>query len=440
MLRGRDTRVPFHRRSIVMKLRPVVVLLVLISLVTPPLAAGGGREAGDQNTVTLGYNPFLSDSFTDAPPPIDVIREELAERYPDITLEYHTMPQDMLESLVIWMTSQDTTVDIFGMDVPWVTQFGRAGWAVPLNDRMPDLDTRIAPAGLETFGHRGDWLAVPFWGSLTGLYYRTDILEEFGFSPPQTVTEMVEIIETVRAERPELAGLLWPGARGDSLIMFYATLLHAFGGEYQDSDGNYLFDSDASREAVQFMRDTVTEGLSPQAVQNWERIESRQRFVSGDAIFSWDNHDIIVFLDDPEQSEVAGNWDFIPFPAQPSGRSVAVTGGFGFAMNPFSGKLDNATRVLEVISSEAVQKGFALAWGPVQQYVGLYDDPEVRQYNPNSEKLGPLVDVAINRPPSENYGELSGLMQEELNAAITGTRSVANALANMQRRAAALQR
>ncbi len=422
-----------------MKNRLFLVFMTLLLSVSMTVFAGGRGEEVDMNTVTLGYNPFLADSFTDAPPPIDVIREVLAERYPEITLEYHTMAQDLLDSLVIWMTSQDTTVDIFGMDTPWVTQFGNAGWAVPLNDRMPDLDTRIETAGLETFAFEGDWLAVPFWGSVTGLYYRTDLLAEYGFSTPQSVTEMVEIIETIRADRPELAGLLWPGERGESLNMFYATLLYAFGGQYTDANGNYLFESEASVRAVQFMRDTIVNEWSPRAVQNWERLESRQRFVSGDAIFSWDNHDIIVFLDDPEQSQVAGNWDLIPFPAEPEGQSVAITGGFAFAMNPFSPKLETATRVMEVISSREVQRGFALAWGPVQQYIGLYDDPVVQEYNPNSEKLGPLVEVALNRPPSRNYGELSAIMQEELNAAITGTRSVEAALANMQRRASALR-
>ncbi len=424
-----------------MRIQPRVLILLFVSLaLTSPLFAGGRREAVDPNVVTLGYNPFLSDSFTDAPAPIDVIRSELARLHPELTLEYHTMPQDMLDSLVIWMTSEDSTVDIFGMDVPWATQFGRARWAVPLNDHLPDLDQRIAPAGLETFSYNGQWLSVPFWGSLTGLYYRTDILEEYGFDPPGSITEMVEIIRTVRADRPELAGLLWPGDRGDSLVMLYATLLHSFGGTYTDSSGAYLFESPESIQAVQFLRDTITEGLSPEAVQNWERRESRQRFISGDAIFSWDNHDIIVFLDDPEQSEVPGVWDFIPFPAEPGGQSTAITGGFGFSVNPFSPRIESAIKVMDVIASEAVQRGFALAWGPVQQYIGLYDDPVVQQYNRNSEKLAPLVEVAMNRPPSENYAELSGLMQEELNAAITGTRPVAQALANMQRRATALQR
>ena len=419
-------------------LRAFFSIFVFVMILSPSFAGGRGQQV-DPNTVTLGYNPFLSESFTDAPAPIDLIRQVLAERHPEITLEYLTMPQDMLDQLVIWMTSRDATVDIFGIDTPWVTQFGRAGWAAPLNTLIPNLDQRIDPAGLGTFSHNGNWIGVPFWGSLSGLYYRTDLLAEYGFSAPTTVTEMVNIIETIRADRPELSGLLWPGARGDSLVMFYATLLHSFGGTYTDAAGNFLFDSPESIRAAQFMRDTITNGWSPREVQNWERRESRQRFPAGEAIFSWDNHDIIVSLDNPERSEVVGNWNLIPFPAELQGQSVSITGGFAFAMNPFSQKQENAAKVLEVISSREVQKGFALAWGPVQHYIGLYDDPIVQQYNPNSEKLGPLVETAMSRPPSPNYAELSAILQEELNAALTGTRPVADAMRNMQRRAQALQ-
>ena len=422
-------------------IRVTMVALLVLAVALPAIAGGRAQRAEGPVTVTLGYNPFLADSFTDAPPPIDVIRAELSRIYPDVELEYYTMPQDMLEALVIWMTSRDTTVDIYGIDEPWVTQFGRAGWAVPLNDRIPQLEERLETAGLDTFSYDGDRIGVPFWGSLTGLFYRTDILDEYGFAPPQTIDDMVEIITTVQADRPELSGFLWPGARsGDSLNMFYATLLYAYGGQYRGPDGSFQFSSPQSIRAVQSMRDTIEAGLSPRAVQNLERRESRQRFVAGEAIFSWDNADIITWLDDPDRSAVAGRWDFMPFPATPEGRQVSVTGGFAFAANPFGRSVDEAVQVLDVISQRPVQKGFALAWGPVQYYRGLYDDPEVQRYNENVEKLTPLVSIAINRPPSQNYAELAGMMREEIHAAITGTRSVDAAMANLARRAEALER
>ncbi|GAB6089911.1 extracellular solute-binding protein [Spirochaeta dissipatitropha] len=414
-------------------------LVVILSVVILLLSACTRSSNEEGVNVTLGYNSFLSDSFTDAPAPIEVIQAELAERYPEINLEYQVMPQDMLDSLIIWMSSRDQTVDIYGIDVPWVSQFGRAGWAEPLNDLVPGLDQQISTAGLEIFSYEDDYLAVPFWGGVAGLYYRSDLLEEYGYAPPATVDDMIEIIVGIRAEQPELAGLLWPGEREESLNMFFATLLYAFGGEYNDAEGRYALDSPAGAKALQFMIDSIANGWSPRGLTSWNRLESRQRFVAGDAIFSWDNHDIITWLDDPERSGVVGVWEFIPFPANPGGRSVAITGGFGFAANPYSEQLDAAAKVLEVMAGPQVQKGFALAWGPVQHAVGLYDDPRVQEYNPNVNRLEPVLQKALNRPPSRNYAEFSDIMLQELHSAITGTRSATDALSSLNRRAQALE-
>lgn len=411
----------------------MAALILAVGLILAGCDRGSDREEGEDVTVTLGYNPFLANSFTDAPAPIDVIRSELASRYPDINLEYYTMPADMLDALIIWMTSQDTTVDIYGIDTPWVSQFGRAGWAIPLNDELPALSDNFVESGLDTFSYDGERIGVPFWGGVTGLYYRTDILDEHGFDPPASIEDMVEIIRTIRERDPEIEGFLWPGAREESLVMLYSALLHGFGGSYFEGD-QYAFDSEASIAAVEFLRSTIEEGLSPRSVMSWERLESRNAFVNGTGIFSWDNHDIITWLDDPEQSAIAEHWDLIPMPATSEGRSVAITGGFAFAANPYSPRRDATLRVLEVIASEPVQRGFALAWGPVQYFAGLYEDPEVQKYNPNVEKLPALLEIALDRPTSRRYAELSGILQEELNAAVTGTKPVVEALENAQRR------
>ena len=121
-------------------------------------------------------------------------------------------------------------------------------------------------------------------------------------------------------------------------------------------------------------------------------------------------------------------WGFRPSPAQPNGQSASLTGGFAFAINPFTDNPEEARQVLEIIASEEVQKAFAIAWGPVQYYNGLYEDPDVLAANPNAEAIAPVLDYTLNRPPSTNYAELSATLQEELHSALTGIKPVAQAL------------
>lgn len=430
----------------------IVVLMMLLVVVLAP--AGGDQEAsrsaGDEAdmersktadqepvTVTIGYNRFLQSSFTDAPAPLKRIRQEVSKRYSDIDVKLNILPDKvtaMRDAISVWMTARDGTVDIYGMDTPWVTQFGEAGWAEPLGEAIPELRKHFVETGLQTFSHEGKVLGVPFWGSISGLYYRADLLEEYGFEPPTTLEEMLRIADTITEERPELTAFTWPGAKAESLVMVFADMLHGFGGSYRSPDGSYAFSSPEAREALGFMTRLIEEGYSPEQTTAWRADESRKRFVQGKALFTWHNSDLVTWLDDPERSEVVGDWGFIPSPARPEGRRVGVTGGFAFALNPHSDTPEAAMKVMRVLSSRPIQKAFALAWGPVQYYEGLYEDPEVREANPNASKITQVLEHAVSRPPSNDYAQLSSILQQELHAAVTGGKTPRAALRTVSRR------
>ncbi|MEW5959004.1 MAG: extracellular solute-binding protein [Chloroflexota bacterium] len=389
------------------------------------------KEPAPTVVITLAYNRFLNSSFGPGPAPIDAIKQAVAARYPHIEVQLNLMPDSinqMHDALAVWMTAADPTVDLYGMDTPWVLEFGQAGWAVPLNDQLPQLEENFVASGLDIFSYEGQRLGVPFWGSISGLFYRTDLLAEYGFAPPQTFDDMVKIIDTIRAERPELTGLAWPGAREESLVMVWANFLYGFGGRYFDESGVCAFNSPEGVAAVEFMANLIASGASPAETTAWKAQEAQTRFVEGNSIFLWHNFDIATWLDNPERSAVAGQWDFMPSPAQPNGHSVGLTGGFAFAVNPHTDNMQEARQVLEVIAGQEVQKAFAIAWGPVQYYRGLYDDPEVLAANPNADRISAALDSALNRPPSTNYAELSSIVQEEVHSALTGLKPVQQAL------------
>jgi multiple sugar transport system substrate-binding protein len=388
-------------------------------------------EPAETVTITLAYNRFLNSSFGPGPAPIDAIKQAVAEQHPNIEVQLNLMPDSvnqMHDALAVWFTAEDPTVDLYGMDTPWVLEFGRAGWALPLNDQLPGLDENYVASGLDIFSYEGQRLGVPFWGSVSGLFFRADLLAEYGFEPPETYDDLVEISNTIRADRPELAGLVWPGAREESLVMVWADFLHGFGGQYFEADGSCSFNSPQGVEAVTFMTGLLESGNSPAETTAWKAEEARTRFVEGNAIFLWHNHDLVTWLDDPERSSVADRWGFRPSPAQPNGQLASLTGGFAFAINPFTDNPQEARQVLEIIASEDVQRAFAIAWGPVQYYNDLYEDPDVLAANPNAEAITPLLDYALNRPPSTNYAELSAVLQEELHSALTGIKPVAQAM------------
>ncbi|NJK80561.1 MAG: extracellular solute-binding protein [Chloroflexaceae bacterium] len=424
-----------------MRRLPALCLVVLVTLLVascnpasqpqPTDDAAAPADATEPVVVTLAYNRFLQTSFTDYPAPIDVIRTAVAEQHPNIEVQLNIVPDAMgayRDALAVWISTEDPTIDIYGMDTPWVLEFGEAGWAEPLNEHLPTLEENFFPVGLDLFSYQGQRLGVPFWGSIGGMFYRTDLLEQYGFEPPATYDDLEEIVTTITADQPELTGFVWPGAREEALVQVWAEFFLGFGGEYFDEAGTCTINSPAGIQAVGFMVDTIESGLSPRETPGWNAEEARTRFVSGEAVFLRHNQDIVTWLDDPEQSQVAGNWGFMPNPAQPLGRPTGATGGFAFAINPYTDNLEAAIDVLAVIASEEVQKGFALAWGPVQYYEGLYKDTAVQETNPNVQLIETVLDSAAPRPPSTSYTQLSDIIQEEIHAALTGIKPVEAAL------------
>jgi multiple sugar transport system substrate-binding protein len=442
-----------RRQMITSKTKWVVVALALLvalvlaacqPVLAPPQSSSTtpAQPAVEPVIITLAYNRFLQTSFGPGPAPIDLIRDEVAKKYPHIDVRLNLMPDTingMREALAVWIAAEDPTVDIYGMDMPWVQEFGRAGWARPLGDLTPDLEENFVANGLDVFSFNGQRLGVPFWSSVSGTFYRTDLLEAAGFAPPKTYDELVEIAQAIIAQDPKLSGFVWAGLKDEQLVMTWAEFLLGFGGRYFDDAGQCAMNSPEGVEALSFMVNLIESGVSPREVPAWKAEEARTRFAEGKAVFLRHNHDIVVWLDDPERSAVAGKWAVMPNPAQPNGQVANATGGFAFAANPYSDNPTEAMQVLEVIASEPVQKGFAIAWGPVQYRKGVLDDPDVQAANPNANTIEPLLSGAVSRPPSTRYTELSSILQDEIHSAITGIKPAAQALNGACQRIDALE-
>lgn len=424
----RGTKLTHENKGFNMHINRKLLCIVLLLFIT-----GFAVQAQEDEPViiTLSYNAFLQNSFGEGPPPLDVIREEVAALYPNYQIELSIAPDSISawrDQLSIAFTAQDGTIDIYGMDTPWVLEFGRAGWAVPLDETLPDLRDDFVASGLDIFSFDEDVLAVPFWGSIGGLFYRADILEAYGYEPPTTYDDLFAIASDITAQDPDLTGFVWAGAKEEGLVQVWAEFFIGFGGTYEDADGNCAINSQAGIAAVAYMVNLIDSGISPQQVVTWDAAASRVRFVEGNAIFLRHNADIVTFLDDEERTAIAGLWGVTSNPAQAAGRAANATGGFGFAMNPFSDTYEETLNVMAIIADLNVQRGFARAWGPVQYYDGLYERDDVAAAIPNAQLITQLLPDAANRPGSTRYSQVSQAIQDHIHAILTGSLAVEDGL------------
>jgi len=398
-------------------------------------------------TVTLAYNRFLTMSFAEGwPSPFDAIKTAVETKYPNIEVTLNIMPDavgPMHDAFVTWFAAKDSTVDIVGIDSPWVTEFGEAGWLMPLNDLMtPEMKEKLSKEHLDAYSYKGKILGIPFWGSLGGLYYRKDLLDEYGFKPPETYDDLVTICETILPDHPEMIGFAWQGLKDEALVCNFSEFFIGFGGRYLDEEGKCALNSPEGVAALKYMVDLIETGISPREVTTWKEAECEIPFAEGKAIFARAWQSTAHWLDDPKRSKVVGKWGLIPNPAQPGGKHASVTGGFAFGINKFTDVPEEAWKVLEVIGSYEVQKAFAMAWGPLQPHKDLATDEEVLEAIPELPMVKELMKAATPRfaVPGVSYFECSDIVQDEIHAAITGIKTPKEALDDLCARVDALRK
>jgi len=400
----------------------------------------------DKTVIALAYNVYFTRSFAEGwPSPFDAVKTAVEAKHPDIEVTMNVMPDTVgaiHDTMVTWLTAQDGTVDILGIDSPWVAEFGKAGWLMPLNDRLtPQMLEELSEDYLNAYSYEGNYLAVPIWGSIGGFYYRKDLLDEYGFDPPETYDDVTEIAQTIVADNPDMVGFVWQGMKDEALVCNFSEFFLGFGGQYFDDDGNCTMNSPEGVAALEYMANLIDTGVSPQEVTNWKEAECEDQFASGRALFSRTWSSTAHWLDDAERSQVGGKWGLISNPAQPEGSHANVTGGWAFGINPNTDSPEEAWKVLEVIGSFEVQKAIAMAWGPLQPHKGLATDPEVIAGNPELTLVAELFEAAAPRvaAPGANYFQGSDIVQDEVHAAITGIKSAQAALDDACSRLDALQ-
>jgi len=386
----------------------------------------------EKEIVTIAYNGYFDKTFGPADTPITVIREEVAKKYPNIQIEFNIMPYEAgpwRDNYLAWFQAEDGTTDLIGMGLYWMPEFGKAGWLMPLNDLVsPEIVEQLNPAYVDAFTYNGDMLALgPWWGGIGGLYYRADLLEEAGFEPPQTYGELVEITSAIQGGNPDLSGWTWPALKDQVVVNRWVEFLNGYGGTYFDDSGQCVMNDEKGVKALEFMISMFEQGITPKEALTWKEEESQVRFASGQAIFHTGRQDMMFWLDNPEQSQIAGKWGFTPMPGN-EGIGAGFFEGWGFSINKNSDNPEAAAKVLEVMFGFPVQKAFNLSQGPVQAHVDVYSDPDVIANNPNMPLVEAVADTAIPPIPSPAFSEISVILSEEVHSALAGIKSAQAAL------------
>jgi multiple sugar transport system substrate-binding protein len=332
-------------------------------------------------------------------------------------LEFPTSADEQRNQFVQREQSKSGECDVFLSDVVWTAEFAEQKWLLDMSDYVSQRQSEFIPSTLETIHYDNKYFGVPQATDSAFIYYRADKVS----SVPQTWQDLY-------TQAKANGGIVYQGSSYEGLTCDYLELAFAAGGKVLSDDGKKsLIDSPENLKALQFMVDGIKSGAAPKAVTTYMEEESRRAFESGKYAFMR-NWPYAYALGNQKGSKVAGKFKVAPFPAFAGGGKAGILGGHNLVISAFSKNPKGAVQLIDFLSSAPIEKMYAAKYSIAPVLNATYDDPAVQKALPFAQELRQAVTQAKSRPVSPVYPQISQAIYKNVNAALSGQKSPADAL------------
>lgn len=350
------------------------------------------------------------------------------------------------------LASGDPSIDIMAANERWVQDWAAAGFLEPLDDIMSDIASKYVAGADKQLKFNGNYYGAHGGNMVMVMYYRTDLLKEFGMSePPKTWDEMIEFGKWATRDLNgdgtiDQWGIVHAGVPESHFGDVVFTLIHQLGGKVYD-DNNITVNSPEGREALQAIVDLRNKyKISPPGVNTYGSNECLQALQSGSAamVFSWTWMGKLLNAKD---CKIKGNWSWTLIPVLPGGKPSSVMITTPLVLNKASKNKAYAKDFIHYYTSyEGQTTEVVWEFGNVSLMPKVYEEDIVKnppqealdvvnmskeQWTDLQSKILEAVNV-VQLERARKQGELDRAIWTEMNAALSGIKSVEKALADAE--------
>lgn len=409
--------------------RPQRTLIYL--LLTLGLALGGTSLAQ-----TIDYFSFTAGSAQiDA---LEHLIEVFEEENPGITVNYATADFGSYFTKLQTDFAAGNAPDVFELNYENFVTFASRDTLLPLGDYLANSENisenTFYPAALDAFSRDGNQYGLPITFSTVLLFYNQDMFDEAGLSYPDdswTWDDVISAAEQLTDEGNRVWGIHQPVQFHE----FYKAAAQAGGGLTVSPE--VQIDTPENREALHYLVDKqLVHGVMPSAAQmsgagDTDLFANQQLAMVVTGIWMFD-----FFIQNADF-----NWDVA---VEPGGAQKATH--FFSNSAVVSRQTENpeaAYKWVEFLAAhpETVATRIEESWElsalslEEGEAVGAYLEQPVPA---NREAVFESLRYAVVPPVVENQPELTDIVNQELEAALLGQKSVEDALADAQRRVEAM--
>ncbi|MCF1598039.1 ABC transporter substrate-binding protein [Streptomyces muensis] len=410
-------------------------VLAASALLLAACAAPGGGGSGQAGAAASfeGRGPITYVAGKDTSGTVQPTIDRWNRLHPKEKVTFIQLPTDPDAQRQQMIQNAETKSDaytVLSLDVVWTSEFAAHRWIDRLPEERFPLGEMLDPV-VETARYRGGLYAVPASSDGGMLYYRTDLLKKAGIGePPTTWAEMKADCAKVR-ELPEARGMSCYAGQAqkyEGLTVNFAEAVNSAGGTVTDANGKPDVDTPEARKGLDFLVGSVKDGTIPKEGITYLEEDGRQAFQAGKLVFLR-NWPYVYAL--AAKSGIKGKYAVAPLPGL-NGPGASSLGGHNMALSSSAENKATALDFIRFFTSEENTATFLKEASLAPPYAALYDDKALTGQYPYLPVLKESILRAVPRPRVVRYGDVTAAVQQQAYAALTGDKSSAQALKDLQ--------
>jgi ABC-type glycerol-3-phosphate transport system substrate-binding protein len=279
--------------------------------------------------------------------------------------------------------AKDSSYDLFNVDYNWIPEFSRAGHLVALDDLLAAPETKgddFLPRALDVARFEDKLWGIPQTVHPHLLWYRKDLFDEAGMTPPATMEEWRAAVEYFQGKElggQTVSGWAAQGAKGFGNVHTWLTFLYSYGGDpFEDYESlKPALTSPQSIEATKMWAEMMK--FTPEGINSYTYDEVTNDAASGRIAtclqWSWG----AFAVDDPATSTTVGKWEFVKVPAGTA--SVPHLAEWVISVSEYSEHKDEARKFIQWLESPENDIKQALLGGGDPVRTSSYSSPELTE-------------------------------------------------------------
>jgi len=318
-------------------------------------------------------------------------------------------------------SANSSAFDVVMLDVVWTGAF--APYLYNLKTVLRSEAKRHSAGIILNDTVRGKLVAMPWFGDFGILYYRTDLLQKYGYSsPPRTWAQLGTMAKKIqdgeRASNANFYGFVYQGNAYEGLTCDSLEWLASSGGG-QFIDGGKVTINNPRAAAILNLQRSFVGTITPRGVTTYQEGESEQAFTAGNAAFmrNWPYAYAVG-----QSGPIKGKFDVTTLPRTGSNASVGTVGGWQLGVSSFSKQPLAAVELVRYLTSPEVERYNAIFNSNVPTIPTVAKLPAVRKVNPwlKPEIAGVKRVTRPSRYLGTKYNQGSQIIYQGINQILNG--------------------